>query len=367
MTRQALLQLAEKSGTGYYFFEKSSLRQNIAEIREAFGVNLELCYSIKANYYPGILDEILYSGLSFDCASIMELEMLLQRQVPADHIWVNTPFLTDELLKFCADQDVMIVADSLEQLRLLAQTERIVHIGLRLNFPSLDSSRFGIALTDETLKELHGILKNAQCNLRMLHTHFSGTLRSAEAFGKRVSKLTQAYTESFSDYPIELLNVGGGLAGAMPVSLAAQFDYTIPTWREYARAAQPMGLSELPASVRLALEPGMALVSNTFGFLAEVMSMKEIAGRSIALLNTTNLFLKPSGHQKQLPFHVIKRSQSKERNHELVGISCMESDLLGHYEGSLSIGDLVAFENVGAYTQSYRPDFIFGAPDIIEV
>lgn len=367
MTRKALLRLAEKNGTGYYFFEESKLRQNIAEIREAFGANLELCYSIKANYYFGLLDQILNSGLSFDCASLMELEMLLQKQVPANRIWVNTPFLSDELLRVCSEQGIMVVADSLEQLRVLAQTERIVHIGLRLNFPSLESSRFGIALTEDTLSELHGILKNAPFTLRMLHTHFSGTLRSAGAFGKRVEKLTQAYKASFSDYSIELLNVGGGLAGTMPDSLAAQFDYTIPTWAEYASMASQMGMNELPDSVRLTLEPGMALVSNTFGFLAEVISTKEIDNRSIALLNTTNLFLKPTGHQKQLPFEVIQRSRSGKGSHELVGISCMENDLLGHYEGSLNKGDLVIFQNVGAYTQSYRPDFIFGAPAIIEV
>lgn len=371
MTQDELKLLAAEKGTGYYLFLKNQLRQNIEQIREAFGARFGLAYSIKANYYDGVLNQALEAGLSFDCASLMELKKLLQMQVPADRIWINTPFLDDELLAECFAHRVMVVADSTEQLRVLStygsQSKQDLNIGLRLNFSALENSRFGMEVTAETLAEVNLLLKNPRLTLKMLHTHFSGADRSAGAFRERVTYLVFAYQKNFRDYPIELLNMGGGMAGTMPESLAAQFDYAIPSWSDYARAAVEAGIDALPTSLKLMVEPGMALVSNTFGFLAEVVNIKTIGDRSIVLLNTSNLFLKPTGHKKALHFEVIHQSESEVRRHELVGITCMENDLLGSYEGSLSVGDLVFFENVGAYTHSYRPDFIFEAPGVVEV
>ncbi len=371
MTHEALRHLAQEKGTGYYVFDRAKLRQNIQAIRSAFGPRFDLAYSIKANYYGGVLGEALEEGLRFDCASLMELQKLLTSGVSPDRIWVNTPYLTDVLLNTAFENKVMLVANSLEQLRMISEealkTNSPQRIGLRLNFPALEASRFGIVLNEAIVSEIHQLLANPLLSLRMLHTHFSGPVRSAEAFGNRTHHLVDAYEYYFSDYSLDLLNVGGGMAGLMPASLAAQFDYDIPDWTAYAKAVKKAGIDKLPSSLKMVLEPGMALVSNTFGFLAEVISIKSMGDRSIALLNTSHLFLKPTGHKKQLSFQVIQRSDAEKGIYELAGITCMENDLLGMYEGSLAKGDLIFFENVGAYTQSYRPDFIFEAPQVVEV
>lgn len=371
MTHEALRHLAQEKGTGYYVFDRAQLGQNIQAIRSAFGSRFDLAYSIKANYHAGVLEDAMEGGLRFDCASLMELQKLLASGVSPDRIWVNTPYLMEELLNTAFENEVMLVADSIEQLRFISEgalkANRPQRIGLRLNFPTLEASRFGIVLNQAALSEIHQLLANPLLNLRMLHTHFSGPVRTVEAFGKRSRHLIDAYKQSFSDYPLEFLNVGGGMAGVMPASLSAQFDYNIPDWTDYAGAVNKTFIDELPPSLNMVLEPGMALVSDTFSFLAEVINIKTIDDRSIALLNTSHLFLKPTGHKKQLSFQVIQRSDSEQGTYALAGITCMENDLLGVYEGSLAKGDLVFFENVGAYTQSYRPDFIFEAPRVVDV
>ncbi|GAB5526523.1 MAG: hypothetical protein Roseis2KO_43950 [Roseivirga sp.] len=371
MTQEALLHLAQEKGTGYYIFDRTKLRENVQTIRSAFGPQFDLAYSIKANYYEGLLRDSLEAGIRFDCASLMELQKLLTFGVPTDRIWVNTPYLTPALVTTAFENGVMLVADSIEQLRVISegasQAGRPQRIGLRLNFPALEASRFGIALDKATVSAIHQLLENPLLQLSMLHTHFSGPVRSAEAFGERAQQLIDAYQYSFTGYPLEFLNVGGGMAGVMPAALAAQFNYDIPDWEAYAGAVKKAGIDTLPPSLKMVLEPGMALVSDTFGFLAEVMSIKTIGDRSIALLNTSHLFLKPTRHKKQLSFQVIERSDSEAGTYELAGITCMENDLLGVYQGALAKGDLVVFENVGAYTQSYRPDFIFEAPQVVEV
>ncbi|MEJ2697620.1 MAG: hypothetical protein P8013_13355, partial [Candidatus Sulfobium sp.] len=51
---------------------------------------------------------------------------------------------------------------------------------------------------------------------------------------------------------------------------------------------------------------------------------------------------------------------------DIVGYTCMEKDYLYRgYESSLSEGDFVVFDNVGAYTIVLTPPFIQTSPAII--
>lgn len=50
MLNDALLgELARQYGTPSYIFDESALEERIAAVREIFGADIRLCYSIKAN------------------------------------------------------------------------------------------------------------------------------------------------------------------------------------------------------------------------------------------------------------------------------------------------------------------------------
>lgn len=362
--------------TGEYIFFPSRIKSNITKIRAAFDTNLNnfsLGYSIKANYDSKLIKVLNNSNVSFDCASIDELNLLLQQGIQPKNIWLNTPFLEESLIKKCIDLGVFIYADSFLNLELLQQKAHQInaniHIGLRINLPDYEFSRFGIEINEENIKKIKSIFtSNSHLKLASLHTHYSSSSdRSAENFKHKIDQFFKTLCLYFADFDLKSLNIGGGFTGEMSPALAAEFDYEIPSWDTYAGVFHQAIKKYNIKNYKIHIEPGMAMVANAYDFVAEVIDIKQTNTVSIALINTSTLFLKPTGHQRKLDFVVHETSTNKSnKEHVLVGISCMEKDILGTYAGNLEIGNKITFKNVGAYTVSYRNNFIFKQPKIIE-
>ncbi len=365
--------LASNHGTGKYVFDPVGCRSFIKEIKKSFNnfsIDTSLAYSIKANYHKSLLDLAIEEGLSFDCASLEEIEIALETHISKSRIWLNSPFLNDELLRKCVRDGIRIHVDTIDQLGSLqkeaAKQQKSVEYGIRFNFPEIDNSRFGIEVNEANLHRLKSFLVDCpNLELKVLHTHFSGADRSASKFANRAEAIFRLYDQHFRGYKGLKLNLGGGISGPMTEQLAAQFDTIPPMVTDYASALRKAIAGYDLSDVSMIIEPGMALAAHAFYFLAEVMHIKEINGQSIALLNASNLFLKPTGHSKRLSFTVVPKNKGFLANHLLTGITCMESDILGEYKGELAVGDLILFNNSGAYTMSYRPDFIFSEPETI--
>lgn len=365
--------LALAHGTGKYVFDLEYCRTFIREIKSSFNtlpVNTTIAYSIKANYHQNLLKLATEEGLAFDCASEKEVDIALAVGIETSRIWVNTPFLTDELLEKCVREGIRIHVDSMDQLEDLYQEatrqRKQLEYGIRFNFPETDISRFGIEVSEQNISRIKTLLKAyTNLHLKVLHTHFSGPDRSAEKFSKRADAIASLYNQHFSSYDGLHINFGGGIFGPMMDQFAAQFSHKPAKVEDYTAALKRVIIRNNLNGVNLTIEPGMAIAAHSFYFIAEVLHLKEINGKSIVLLNTSNLFLKPTGHSRDLFFEVVSKSKGRYAKHQLVGITCMESDVLGVYTGELAEGDLVFFHNVGAYTMSYRPDFIFNAPETI--
>ena len=268
-------------------------------------------------------------------------------------------------------ETVLINLDNIDQLELIQKkAERFskkVRIGIRVHFETLDHSRFGIKSISE---EMHNVLKlieqSEHIELIGLHTHYSGSNRSVDHFTKRTTLLIKFYQDNWPNGGLQFLNVGGGLSGPMPEAMVKQLSFDPPSWVEYANAIQSAWGMINDEEINLILEPGMALVANVFDFEAEVVGFKERGEKTQALITASKTFLKPTGHQKDLVFEVKNYHPVIEpiKQYELVGISCMESDILGEYKGELYIGDKITFKNMGAYTLSFSPDFIFTKPEV---
>ncbi len=373
LTGSEIEMLASEYGTGKYVFFPPGFTPFINQIKGAFAqrsIQLSVAYSIKANYHKALLELANNEGLCFDCASIEEIDKAILSGISAENIWLNTPYLHAELLQKCIQERIKVHVDNIEQLLALQkEAERQqtkAGIGIRFNFPEVDVSRFGIEATEENISYLIVSLQQApNLELKVLHTHYSGADRSAVKFANRAEALFKLYDSYFKNYQGLQLNLGGGISGPMTEQLAAQFVPRPATIEDYSLALQKVWKNYDLTNVSLVVEPGMAIAAHAFYYLAEVIHIKEIQGQSIALINASNIFLKPTGHNRQLSFDIISRNLGKNGKYLLAGMTCMEKDILGEYIGELAVGDLICFNNVGAYTMSYRPDFIFHEPETI--
>ena len=94
-----------------------------------------------------------------------------------------------------------------------------------------------------------------------------------------------------------------------------------------------------------------------------VIAGKIVRGRSIAIVDGSVHQLGELGKKKQLPVHVISaQAEGPTFCHaDVSGFTCLEDDLLcRELDQPLRVGDVLVFENAGAYTNVMKPPFIRG-------
>lgn len=364
------------NSSGNFIFYPSRINSNLKDIKECFSNELNsftVAYSVKANYDSKLIQLLNENKVSFDCASIDELNILLKEKVKPQNIWLNTPYLEPKLLKKCINLGVFIYIDSLSDLELLQKktfTEnKIISVGIRISLPNYENSRFGIEANSQNILKLKKIF-SASPFLRLsgVHIHYSSSDRSVKNFKNKIHQFFEIFDLHFKEFNIDSLNIGGGFASVMSQKLAEEFSYKVPNWEDYGKVFQKALKKFNIRGYKIIIEPGMAMVANGFDFVAEIIDIKKNNKNTYALVNTSILFIKPTRHNKNLDFIIEKNEVAKNtKKYTLVGISCMEQDVLGDYTGHLEIGDKIRFRNVGAYTLSYRKDFIFKQPLSITV
>ncbi|MBI1185451.1 hypothetical protein GC194_14365 [bacterium] len=359
--------------TGCFVFDKTLLKENIKNINSVFAEkypDFQLTYSIKANYYQGIIDTAITEGLWLEIASLYEYQIAMQAGVPRQII-VNCPCPDEELLQAAYDINALVNIDSIAQLERLAADNRPFRVGLRFSFPveGSDFSRFGMDAGVQEIERIIDLLLRSNLKVEGVHCHFVTSMRSLASFEQRTSKLAELYKEFAKYFNIKYLNVGGGFFGPLPQEIAEQFGGSIPSFDAYSNAICNVlheSLHEYSNKPKLIIEPGAALVANCIIFRDEVLSIKKIKDRNYAIIKASINWLKPTRHSKDLHIKVHKKSRAEGfENCILVSNNCMEEDILGVCSTPLSVGDIIEFKNVGAYTYSFGNGFINGQPTII--
>lgn len=359
--------------TGVFLYDQSVLKSTITTLNRLFKSHyqpFQLAYSIKANNHPLVLKTVLESGTFLEVSSLGELEKAIAAGCDGKNIVVNTPWLSKSLLQRSSEVRAMVNVDSLNQLEQLSEGSQPLEIGLRFTFP-LDGqkpSRFGIEATEENLSHIISLLKGSKVEVVGIHCHFWTAERSHDSYRQRLERLLQVYDQLIAHFPVRLINIGGGFMGSLPKDLADQFHGELSSWDDYATSIGEtitqhfQNRSDRPL---LMIEPGSSLVADSFTFLAEVLDVKTVGEENFALVNASNIWLKPTGHSKKLVFEKWNVGRGASfTNCKVVGITCMEKDVIGSFDGELRIGDKLLFQNMGAYTMSYSPNFIIGPPEV---
>lgn len=328
--------------------------------------------------------ELSKLGAYAEVVSRLEYDLAIRIGVEPHKIIFNGPLKSKEDIHLALENESLINVDSKYEVDYILEyaernLDKQVKIGLRLNFDISESgesilqegyikSRFGICTENGDLEEVMHILRK-QPNVVVigLHGHFSTTTRSSESY--RLKTITMCkIAKSYLPDSIEFINVGGGIYGELPSTMKL----TAPTFDEYAESICSVMNEEFidfNKKPTLVLEPGVAMVANTFSFYAKVIETKKIRDTHFVLVDGSVHNIKPTMHKKNLPYSLIKKdneSRKKEKFH-IVGYTCMEKDYLAHdLTGELPLqGDYIIFENVGAYTIVFNPPFIKERPAIL--
>ena len=353
-TLEALLQQpGQNVSTPCYVYSVSSVIENYQRLKKALGT--KLVFSFKAN---SNLDLVVRCGHIFEdgieIASLGELNSLASGDAPR---YINNPSADKNFIRAAIASKATLIIDNLDQLELISEfvdKRPIQPVVLRLNHcvinefsgkKNIRPNHFGMDW--ETASKAIERINSLQLELKGFHL-FSGSynfnrwaLETAQAALQVTAKMEKVYGK-----PISYVNLGGGFDNQWRTQ---SFDF------EQYRAL----LTEFPDHITLAHESGRGIVGSAGYFLTKVRYLKSIDGQKYAVCDggmAQNFLLAQTERplkKYQSPIVLNRQTQTVDKSTLLVGTSCNKDDVIGRCDAVLQVGDILAFDQCGAYNASY--------------
>lgn len=353
MDRASLADLAQQVKTPAYIFNIDEFHSRVALVKEAFGPDIGICFSIKAN--PFLLPCLPEAFERIEVCSPGELTICQRVGVDMSKvIFSGVNKTAGDVERAMEEQVGIFTAESRLHLDLINQSAlrhgRTVPVLVRLTA----GSQFGM---DE--KDVLDIIDRREefTGVDIIGLHFfSGTQkRKVAAIAKELKYLTEfiGLLEQEHDFHVRHLEYGTGLAVDYFTADASA------TEQERLREAAA-ALREAAKKVSLTVEMGRFFAAPCGYYFTRVMDVKTNQGVNYAIVDGGLNQLKYAGQIQgmqlpritQLPGQGRVPHKTEADLWTLCGSLCSTADILARdfpFE-DLAMGDILVFEHTGAYS-----------------
>jgi diaminopimelate decarboxylase len=366
---------ARRFGTPFYLYDFDVIERQVARLRRALGRRFELAYAVKANPSLGILSFLRKFDLSSDVASRGELLAVRRAGCPPSKILSTGPAKTDADLEALVRAEVSVIHAEgeweLEQLEKIGRRlRRRVAVGLRLNPPwgiaerrvmigGPGAKKFGFDLgsAERVLRRKKSFPHLEICGFQVFNASNVLDASLLVENTRRVLSLALSLSKR-CDVPLRTVDFGGGF-GVPYADTESPLSLEILR-KGLAGIAKWAGGESRFRGTRFVFEPGRFLVAESGTYVVKVLGTKRSRGVDYVLVDGgAHHFLRPVLLQTPHRVRLVPRksggrrrpSSHSQRPLVLAGPLCTSLDIL-HPAAHLPLpvrGDLLAFENAGAY------------------
>ncbi|MGM0751825.1 MAG: diaminopimelate decarboxylase family protein [Bacillota bacterium] len=332
-------------------YDYETIRETVLKLRNDLSVipGAELCFSIKANRNPMILNILSELKVGADVASLHELEGALNSGMSP--VFATSPSFSVEELEYLYSYNIIPDFNSFSQLKQYVEKSNFSShkIGMRIRLPFELSqgnnqisfgrnSRFGIDILTEEIWE---IIEDNQLTTVQLHLHL-GEMKSSEVMEK-VMKFLELNINKFPD--LEIINLGGGIT-----YLYSNADEVKKTWALVGESIRRINAS-LQKKIRVVIEPGMLLLAMSGYLYATVRSSDVMNGKRAVTLDSSAWNLTYWSYPQVVHSYTLNQ---EEEIHDIYGNTCYEHDVFvkNSKHAILISGDRLLLTPVGAYVTS---------------
>ncbi len=352
--------LAEKVGTPFYCYSDGALKQSAGSFLNAFKAFRQkplVCFAVKSNYNPTILNRLAEHGLGADVVSGGELQMALQCGIAANKIVFSGVGKSAAELKQALEANIFqINVESIPELEILNQVAGDLNckasIAIRVN-PDIDAethakistgraeNKFGIAWEDA--EKTFQMAQNMPNIVPMaIAVHIGSQITRLQPFEAAFVKVVKLYEKlQAQGIPLKRLDLGGGIGiRYMNENPTAIQDY----------ATMVLHLTS-KLDCQLIFEPGRFIAGNAGILVSKVLYIKESNGQKFAIIDAgMNDLMRPALYDATHKILPTKDGEATEQYH-IVGPVCESSDVFARniYAPPLNSGDLIAILSAGAY------------------
>ncbi len=371
---QELYNLAEKFGTPYFLIDEGALRKNVSEIEQAyqkFKGPFRVAYSIKANFNPAVIRTFVSEGIMFDLTAANELYFLMKcGGSPENVIYTSITETADEYETVIKGGVRKIVVSSYNglvnlieavgrvggQVNVLVRVNPEVHVKAELRF-SVRHGKFGVPLDavteDGASFMLKKILDTPSLKFDGFHFHLGSQIEDPSCYSEALEKLESFILNarrSLGDFPINTLDIGGGLPTSYGKNVPAPADFSATILEQLSSLAESFG-----SKFTLIVESGRYLSADSTILVSRIVNVKRFGENKYVYLDAGYNNLADSALLRhEYPVEVVPGGSTAHQKTVLVGRLCDSLDVFTTSSrsklGGAEVGKLVVFRGVGAYS-----------------
>jgi diaminopimelate decarboxylase len=370
-----LTAVAQLYGTPTYVYSAATMADNYTRLLHSLpGLDVQVCYSVKANGSLALLRHFANLGAGFDVVSGGEIRRVLAAGADVKRSAFAGVGKTEAEIKLALENSIF--AFHVESEPELARINHVAGklgvkapIAIRVN-PDVDAhthakittgkseNKFGIPLAHAAVA-YEACTKFKNIAVRGVQMHIGSQLTEIGPFVEAVQKIVPFAAELKRTQHIEYFSLGGGIGIVYRDALASG----AATWWD----AQPAGTRPLtpeaygeallpllaPLGLKILLEPGRFLVGNAGVLLARAEYLKRGAGKNFLILDTAfNDLVRPAMYDSYHEIVPLRRDTTRRALvADIVGPICESGDCFAKDRQMQEVGEgeYVAFMSAGAY------------------
>lgn len=361
MLNKTIAKLVQQHKTPFYCYSREVIRNTIAELKAAFPENnFQLLFATMANDNPEFLQVVAGCGVGACVNSVKHLNLVLDNGISPGKIQFTSTGLSADDMVVLMNKGVAVNFDSLPQLERWFQLRAGSAAGVRINTGSLSdkvpvTDRLGIEAS--RLPQALKVAAENKGRINGLHIYAGTNYRNHT----EMMPPLEAFFELASTVPsLEYVNIGGGV-GVDYLDEGREFNL-----QEYGSAISALmdGLRrKLNRDIRLIFEPGRRLAAPCGWFVTSITDIKQLNNtRYIVVDASVSVFPRPF-HHPDSPHRALTPFKNGELGFEdtvVVGKTTFSRDILSRssLSRSLAEGDILVFDQAGAYCDSMRSKFL---------
>jgi len=355
----------ETFNTPVIITEQDQIKHNCKSFMESILVD-RLFFPVKVNHNPEVLACLNSLGLSYEIASLGELDLLKELNVDASKILFSNPVKLDSHIQEAYHYGIRsFVLDSKNEVDKIVQEDRVdceVFIRLKVSNEGADWSldeKFGVP-SDEFI-DLYQYAKGKGMHVLGACFHIGWNNTNIETWLNTFTEVKQLYAQCFEGgFSMDFLNIGGGF----PSFQVDQYEMIEEIGRVINPVIQQMK-NELGISVYA--EPGSYIVANTAYMIVTVVEVID-RGENTWVYIDSGIMQGFPWVMKGLEYDVrsVCDSVGLLKEYVVTGPSCDRWDVFGEMiqlPSDLKKGDKLVVSPAGAYINSAYNYNGFGKPE----
>ncbi|HEY1109645.1 MAG TPA: diaminopimelate decarboxylase, partial [Opitutaceae bacterium] len=370
-----LAAIAKLYGTPTYVYSATTMADNYRRLQQGLsGLDVQLCYAMKANSNLAILRHFANLGAGFDLVSGGEIRRVLAAggNVKAS-VFAGVGKKEDEIQLALQNGIFSFHVDSEPELARINHVAGKLGvkapIAIRVN-PDVDAhthakittgkseNKFGIPLK-YAAAAYEAASKYPNIQIKGVQMHIGSQLTSLAPFVEAVEKVAPFAAELKARHGIAYFSIGGGMGivykDALASGQAAWWEAQPEDQRPLTPEAYGAALVPLlqPLGLKILLEHGRFMVGNAGILLSRVEHLKRGAGRNFLIVDAAmNDLVRPAmydSYHEIIPVH--RDSSRRALVADIVGPVCESGDCFAKERQLQEVGEgeLIAFMSAGAY------------------